>query len=361
LAAAYAQPANPRAIPAVNPAAPQWQTREPTDRSDPVPHQCCLAVPRNELWSLLAASVRGRLHAHQALWRDDSFAWTATGNASERGGLRPPVQADTGGLRPPRSPRGASDWTCLAVADGAGSASLSRIGSHLACVAGVKALAEALGGVRFHPTGDGTPPREELHRVRDALVSAARASRQAVVKEAERRDRPLQLFHTTLLLVAHVPLADRDFVAALQIGDGAVALYRGPGACQVLGQADRGGYASETLFLTTPGIEEDLERRTTFACPAGLLALAVMTDGVADDFFPEDQRLVELFEGDPIADLQDSQGLPLRGVLPGVLPDVRDGQALVEWLDYWKRGSSDDRTLVLLHRQSPPIDGEDAP
>jgi hypothetical protein len=328
LAAAYAQPAHPRAVSAVNPAAPQWQTREPSDRSDPVPHQYCLAVPRTENWRLLAASVRGRLHAHQALWRDDSFAWA-----------------------------GASDWTCLAVADGAGSASLSRIGSHLACVAGVKALADALRTCRFSPTEDEVPPQQDLHRIRDALVFAARAGRQAIGAEAERREQPLHLFHTTLLLVAHVPLAERDFVAALQIGDGAVALYRGPGVCQVLGQADRGGYASETLFLTTPGIEEELERRTSFACPSGLLALAVMTDGVADDFFPEDQRLVELFEGDPIPDLQDPQGLPLRGVLPGVLPDVRDGQALVEWLGYRKRGSSDDRTLVLLHRTAPPTTG----
>jgi hypothetical protein len=78
-----------------------------------------------------------------------------------------------------------------------------------------------------------------------------------------------------------------------------------------------------------------------------------MTDGVADDFFPEKQRLVELFEGAPIRDLRTPEGQPLRGVLHGITADPRDGAALAGWLQYQKRGSSDDRTLVLLYRHGP--------
>jgi hypothetical protein len=35
----------------------------------------------------------------------------------------------------------------------------------------------------------------------------------------------------------------------------------------------------------------------------------------------------------------------------GILKDPRDGQALLDWMRYEKRGSSDDRTLVLMYRR----------
>ena len=40
----------------------------------------------------------------------------------------------------------------------------------------------------------------------------------------------------------------------------------------------------------------------------------------------------------------------MRGVLRAVVGEPRDGQALADWLQYEKRGSSDDRTLALLFR-----------
>jgi hypothetical protein len=82
-----------------------------------------------------------------------------------------------------------------------------------------------------------------------------------------------------------------------------------------------------------------------------------MTDGVADDFFPEAERLAALFDGNPVLDLEASQGRALRGVVHEVLDNPRDGQALAEWLQYQKRGSSDDRTLLLLYRQGADTTG----
>ncbi len=75
-----------------------------------------------------------------------------------------------------------------------------------------------------------------------------------------------------------------------------------------------------------------------------------MTDGVADDFFPEKTRLTELFGADAVEGLTTAHGGPLAGVLRDPCRDPREGQALIEWLRYEKRGSSDDRTLVLLYR-----------
>jgi hypothetical protein len=299
-----------------------WLEKEPTDSADPVPHREWRREPRNDRWTLLGASVRGKLHAHQAMWRDDSFGWDRT-----------------------------DDWTCLAVADGAGSAPLSRIGSRIVCRVALDTLKKLIAGWRPTPGDDGVPRQDDLHELRSLLVAAARRAHQTVLGEADARGRPVREFHTTLLLVVHVPVGDRDLVGSLQIGDGAVGLSTEPGACTVLGVADRGAYSSETRFLTTPYSDEELAKRTVFAAPQGLRAVALMTDGVADDFFPEAKRLVEVFDGDPIADLCAADGEPLRGLFHGVVADPREGAALADWLRYEKRGSSDDRTLVLFHRE----------
>jgi len=333
LAAAYAAPvAGAASLPeAAN--APQWKVLEPPDGADPVPHQECHLNRRDDAWSLLAASVRGRLHAHQARWRDDAFAQTL-----------------------------ADDWSCLAVADGAGSAPLSRVGARVACARGVAALAAALTGWRPRVDDSGAPPQDDLQRLQAALAGAARAARDGVAAEAERRGALVRDLHTTLLLLAHTPFGDADLLGAFQVGDGAIGLYSDPGRCLPLGIADHGAFAGETLFLTTPGLE-DFERRTAFALPRGLRAVALMIDGVADDFFPAAQRLVHLFDGDPIPGLETPGGGPLRGVLLAAVGDPRGGQALAEWLQYEKRGSSDDRTLALLYRHhdrpgGPPPTGD---
>jgi hypothetical protein len=332
LADAYNRPAAPQPEPPAAAPAAQWQVLEPPDGSDSVPHQQWQQVRCNATWTLLAASVRGRLHAHQALWRDDAFAWAAAG-----------------------------EWTCLAVADGAGSAPLARVGARLASEEGARSLAAVLAGWRPQPGADGVPTQEDLHRLRAALTGAARQARDAIDAEAGKRGCPARDFSTTCLLLAHIPFAGADLVGALQVGDGAIGLYTGSGACRVLGEADHGAYSSETRFLTTPGIDEELEQRTAFALPQGLLALAMMTDGVADDFFPEAERLLALFEGDPALDLETPQGRPLRGVLYDALADPRQGEALAEWLQYQKRGSSDDRTLLLLYRPGAAKANRDTP
>ena len=74
----------------------------------------------------------------------------------------------------------------------------------------------------------------------------------------------------------------------------------------------------------------------------------VMTDGVADDYFPPDPELLRLYED-----------LKSNGVLPGEQDATEEaGETnaasaadvkLLNWLDsYYVRGSFDDRTLVAL-------------
>jgi serine/threonine protein phosphatase PrpC len=303
--------------------APQWRVMEPEDGSDPVPHQ------RHDReadfapgWSLAAASTRGRLHAHRGAWREDAYAWARRG-----------------------------EWTILAVSDGAGSAPLSRVGSQTACDRAVEELRLRL---PEHPPREGdaeTLKRECLPALRARLANAARAALNGLREEAATRGEPVEAFAATLLLAVLCPWGNGHLVAGLQVGDGQIALLtRGEDGreCRLLGEADHGAHSSETRFLTTRGVDETMEHRVRFALPECLQAVALMTDGISDDFFPEDRRLIELFTGEPIAGMADRDGEPLRGVLASVAGAADPGRALAEWIEYERKGSSDDRTLLLL-------------
>ena len=300
---------------------PQWKVLEPEDQSDPVEHEVCEIADRNEQWKIMAASVRGKLHAHKALWREDAYAYGWV-----------------------------DDWTMIVVSDGAGSAKLSRIGARIACDESMKELENLLRGWTPAVDENGIPPEAELLRLRSFLIMAARNALDGVTREAQTRDISVRLMHATLLLMVHIPLGENDMVAAIQVGDGAIGIYSKDGSCTLLGVADHGEYSSETRFLTTPHIEREFEQRVLFSFKKDILCLAAMCDGVSDDFFPENKRLIELFEGDPIPGMETKDGEPVRGVMHQVVRDPQDGQALRDWLRYEKKASSDDRTLVLMYR-----------
>jgi serine/threonine protein phosphatase PrpC len=303
--------------------APQWKVMEPEDRGDPVPHQ------RHDVeldfapgWNLAAASTRGRLHAHRGAWREDAYAYARRG-----------------------------EWTILAVSDGAGSARLSRVGSQVACDRAVEELRHRL---PEHAPRDEDAERlksESLPGLRARLANAGRAALNGLREAAAMRGEPVEAFAATLLLAVLCPWGDGHLVAGLQVGDGQIALLvQGDDGheCRLLGEADHGAHSSETRFLTTRGVDETMEHRVRFALPGRLDAVALMTDGISDDFFPEDRRLIDLFTGDSLPSMVDPEGAPLRGVLRGDPGSAEVGRGLAGWIEYDRKGSSDDRTLLLL-------------
>jgi hypothetical protein len=302
---------------------PDWKVIEPEDRDDAVDHEDYgLISPRNDGWSLMYASLRGKLHAHRGLWRDDVVTWGGTG-----------------------------DWTVMALCDGAGAARLSRVGARIASEEAKRSLLESLQGFRLLPPEGHAPAESDLPRLRAFLEIAALRAKVAILREAHQRQCSPADMNTTLLLTFHAPLGDGGLVGTIQIGDGAVGIYLGDETCTLLGVADHGQYSSETRFLTTPNIEYEFAHRAFFTWKKDIRCVAVMCDGVSDDFFPEDRRLLELFIGNPICDLKAKGGDPLRGVMHEVVKNPREGGALREWLQYEMKASSDDRTLMLLYRQ----------
>ena len=280
---------------------PLWQENEPADQTDIVAHMASDNQTSPDGWQMSAASVRGKLHAHRALWREDSFALGSVENS-------------------------AGSWSFCIVSDGAGSAPLSRVGSNVACQSAAGDLAGSLGDIEALSDDINA----DLPRVKAALVDAAVAALGAIRDEADKRSQPVSAFAATLLILVRRSVGAAQLCAAIQVGDGAIALDCASGL-KLLGAADHGQHSSETRFLTTSGMEDDFANRVKFSLPKDLRATLVVSDGVSDDYFPEDKRLIEVFEAvAPLAKNADDAGA-----------------ALLEWLGYEKKGSSDDRTLVL--------------
>jgi len=277
----------------------------PESEPDRHPESGKIAQELGEGRLLVGARVRGKKHKHEATNCDDWFEFGQAGA-----------------------------WTVIAVADGAGSRKLSRLGARVSCERAVAFLTGALADVQ--PAADWPSVEALLGRdvtgrdfIEPGLVMArnclhqafeeayaAVAARAGSLRGSEPHERLLgrpvavEDLSATLLVALHRALriggVRQSLVLACQIGDGAVAAVDRRANIHLLGQADSGEFSGETDFLTSRRLLEaaSLQRRTVILA-APLRVLFVMTDGVADDYFPPDPGLARLY-----ADLV------LNGVLP---------------------------------------------
>jgi hypothetical protein len=395
---------NPPDPPAIT--GPLWKyVAIPTDEPDPHAESDSRAAVSPEGWPIIGARVRGKKHKHEGTNCDDWFEFATAGC-----------------------------WTLIAVSDGAGSKRFSRVGARASCQAAIQQLTADLAKHRlverewskevFQRDGEtGAFGAADVEHVQEALHRAMTAALEAVKREAETRTespdhervlgRKLVLsdLSATLLLAVHtrVRFKERDysFALACQIGDGMTAALDTNGKILPLAVPDSGAFSGETDFLTS---EDKLTRanlcRKTFPLFSPARALMVMTDGVADDYFPADPELLRLFAdlvlngalALPETGIEEQTVAPVdiettaevaaaegpkqvrlrsavlyaekRGVSMAELvlstPLLRAGQVrepeapeppcerLRVWLDsYQVRGSFDDRTLVVLHCLEP--------
>lgn len=407
-----AMPPPPPLPPLDPPAAPAWRYIEPP--ATPEPHsefdaRTCDAPPPG--MQMIGARVRGKKHKHDGTHCDDWFEFATAG-----------------------------PWTLIAVSDGAGSKKLSRVGARAACKTAAHEMTADLTNYRLaeRTTADewtaalqstelGPTFPDDLDAVRAALQRAMMRAYESVVAAADERagkpeydallGRPVEVgdLSCTLLLAAHCAVTRDgqpcDFVMACQVGDGICGVIDRDGNARPLGAADSGGYSGETEFLTSSGkLDPEALRRKTVAFLDPMQALAVMTDGVADDYFPAESGLSRLWADLLINGIPEATAADAGGLAGTPLPDadgystefelivaaeprpkvrLRSAGAFAEklgrpvaellrtpaafvaaaaplagataaerlrlWLDaYQVRGSFDDRTLVVLHRETLP-------
>ncbi|MGY4674397.1 PP2C family serine/threonine-protein phosphatase [Ursidibacter arcticus] len=267
---------------------------------------------------LLAARMRGRSHAHKGTCCDDDFTMTF----HQKSGVH-----------------------FIAVADGAGSAEFSRLGSKLAVETAKKKVLEQLEQNEKYQAITSFSEMDKLKGVANGLLfQAVQAAFLAQESVAEKEQIPVKSLSCTLLLALTLPLENKQwFTACYWVGDGAaIILDLGSPRVKLLGEVDTGSYSGETVFLNRTEIEpEKLISRIYTDLQDYPPILMLMTDGVSDPKFKTDAKLqtVETWQ-----DLWNELKLPLRAENPS--------KTLEQWLDFWSKGEHDDRTLAMFIPQS---------
>lgn len=275
--------------------------------------------------TVMAASRRGRSHAHEGKYREDDFGLhfiEATG------------------------------WHILMLADGAGSAKFSRRGSQLACQTALAVIEEKLGDEKnqlntalsklgaSHEAADLEKLRQLSYNV---LMLAAHQAHSAIQKQAKESQATPRDFASTFIVVIARRVESRWFFASFAIGDGGAGALLEDGTLLSLTSPDSGDFAGQTVFITMPQIFSDpaalLARTHAAFCP-GFKFLAAMSDGITDPIFQSDANLANSTEWEKWRQ-QLAQIVSLEAPTPGM------EAALLDYLNFPSPGNHDDRTLLI--------------
>lgn len=319
---------------AVNPDPRSLWRNIPTDKNVVFykPDECCeyVTVPANANGAqkdIVAASKRGRSHAHEGKPRDDHFQL---------------YHNETNG------------WYVMAVADGAGSAKYSRQGSKIACEIALENCKELLQSpelleaeiISYSNAGEGATNKKLSDSIYSIVGGSAYKSYKAI-DEASKANENTQIrdFATTLMIAICKKFEFGWFIASFWVGDGAMCIYdKERQYFKMLGVPDGGEFAGQTRFLTMKEIftPESIMSRLRYSIEQDFTALMLMTDGVSDPYFETDANLNKIEKWN---ELWDSLIKEVE-----LTDDNSEAQyQLLKWMDFWSPGNHDDRTLAILY------------
>ncbi|MFV0418323.1 MAG: PP2C family serine/threonine-protein phosphatase [Dysgonomonas sp.] len=285
-----------------------------------------LGLSKEERKDLVAASQRGRSHAHEGSPRDDDFKLS--------------YDKET-------------EWYTMVVADGAGSAKYSRRGSEIACKTVISVCDELL-KINYKSMGSlvedyhKEATEERRKNVGDALYkilgSAVFKAYKEIENEAKASESQIKDFSTTLLVAICRKFKFGWFVASFWVGDGAIAIYDKENQnLKVMGESDGGEFAGQTRFLTMPEIitPNAIYSRLRFEIVEDFTALMLMTDGITDPKFETDANLQRIEKWNNLWN-------DLNTEVTFDESNKEIDNQLLKWLDFWSPGNHDDRTIAIL-------------
>lgn len=286
-----------------------------------------LGFGRKERKDIVAASQRGRSHAHEGTPRDDDFS----------------ISFDAEG-----------NWYTMIVADGAGSAKYSRAGAHIACTTVSEVCSSQFAKynkdvddlVKDFNKENSEGKRKKLgDALYNIIGSAVFKAFKNIEKESQDKGATMRDYATTLLVTVAKKFKFGWFVASFWIGDGAIAIYNKESQyLKIMGEADGGEFAGQTRFLTMPEIMQPTEiyRRLRFEIIEDFTALILMSDGVSDPKFETDSNLLKIDKWNALWD-DISTSVELTD------DNEESAEQLLKWLDFWSPGNHDDRTIAILY------------
>lgn len=277
--------------------------------------------------NILAASQRGRSHAHEGKPRDDHF----TIHYDEK-----------------------NAWYTMVVTDGAGSAKYSRKGAEIACNTVVEVCKSQLDQyaeqletlIALHVTEESDSSRKKLgDAIYNILGSAIFKAYKEIEKTALEAECQINDFATTLLASICKQTANGWFIASFWVGDGALAVYnKDTQYLRVMGESDGGEFAGQTCFLTMPPIiqSEEMYKRLRFEIVEDFTALILMTDGITDPRFETDANLQRIEKWNRLWE-------EITSEVDFEADEETMQTQLLHWLNFWSPGNHDDRTIAMLY------------
>lgn len=266
----------------------------PNDEPDPFPEYITKYEKSNGT-AIIGARVRGKKHKHEGTNCDD---WFETANID--------------------------NIKLIAVSDGAGSKKYSRLGAKAACQASIGYLVQQfrtlinnnfdiLENLSLELSDEKcvSSCKSVAGLIQDAVVKAYNAVESEFYRDSLnprysdllKRNITIKDFSSTLLVAAIIPLqnvTNENLVISCQIGDGMIALINSSESLEksvkLMGEADSGDFSGETDFIVNKKLIEasSLASRTKLSRGKADIIM-LMSDGVADDYFPNETEMHRLY------------------------------------------------------------------
>ncbi|HEX8316607.1 MAG TPA: PP2C family serine/threonine-protein phosphatase [Flavisolibacter sp.] len=304
-----------------------------SDRNDPYWKEDDLTVfvPLNDR-HLLASSKRGRSHANVGSFREDDFAYKDLDNG----------------------------WSIVVVADGAGSAKVSRKGSALACNGIVeffsqKEASESLAGfdalLHNYTSEVNVEAQKALYRfVYNNLGKAALTVHKQLQSFAQEQNLTLKDLSTTLIFTLLKRYESGYALLSFGVGDCPIAVLNTDlTEVHLMNWIDVGEFGGGTRFITMPEIfqNEKFSTRFGFKLMKDFSYLVLMSDGIYDPKFSVEANLANIKKWQ--AFFNDLAGQNEDKIKVELNPENKDiEEQLSQWMDFWSPGNHDDRTLAIV-------------
>jgi len=282
---------------------------------------------------LVVASNRGRSHANVGSCRDDDYAFAFLENTG---------------------------WSIVCVADGAGSAPVSRKGSSLACEGIIEYFKYNFTSEQLtlfdidlkqqHENATEESSKRISFFVYDNLSKAAHHAHKKIETFALKAERSIKDFHSTLIFSLYKKYDFGYAVLTFGVGDCPIALVNKDFTeVKLMNWLDVGEFGGGTRFITMPEIftGDKFSTRFGFKLIEDFAYLFMMTDGIYDPKFVVEAHLEKLEKWKEF--IEDLNGKNEENTKVDFSANNNNiANELSTWMDFWSPGNHDDRTLAVI-------------